>query len=101
MASQKCPKNVIFKYALGQIAQNSMNFLRPKINVPLPGSHWKMTPACLFCDQSNNDGKQITNFIWFELYCFIITTLANMICLQAMAIIAGINGGEINSHTPY
>ena len=54
MASQKCPKNVIFKYALGQIAQNSMNFLRPKINVPLPGGHWKMTPACLFSDQSNN-----------------------------------------------
>ena len=36
MAAQKCPESVIFKYALGQIAQN-MNLLRPKTNDTLPG----------------------------------------------------------------
>ena len=42
-----------------------MNLLRPKINDSLQGGHWKMTPACLFSDQSNNGQCWHIFHVWF------------------------------------
>ena len=60
MAAQKCPESVIFKYALGQLAQN-MNLLRPKTNDTLPGVIVILLPPDECCIKNCNPEYRLSS----------------------------------------